>query len=104
MAQSTRTLSVTKVTPSTSSGTVMSDVGGIDCGAMCASVYDKGTAVTLSATPGARSKFIGWTGRVHGDRLVRGHDGRFRVGHRELPCAADYDNTPFRNAKIPQRR
>ncbi|MEA2469788.1 MAG: hypothetical protein QOE38_787 [Thermoleophilaceae bacterium] len=46
----------------TGSGTVTSDVGGIDCGATCAHTYDDATPVTLTATPASPSTFTGWTG------------------------------------------
>lgn len=35
---------------------------GIDCGSDCAERYDPGTVVTLTATPGAESTFLEWTG------------------------------------------
>lgn len=45
------------------SGTVTSDVGGIDCGATCSANYIAGTPVVLAATPGAGgSVFAGWGG------------------------------------------
>ena len=56
-----RTLTVQKT--GTGTGTVMSDVGKVDCGATCADSYPDGTAVILTATaaiPG--SVFSGWRG------------------------------------------
>lgn len=43
------------------SGTVRSDLRGIDCGTDCTEVYGDGTVVTLTATPGPRSSFGGWS-------------------------------------------
>ena len=53
-------LSVTKT--GSGSGSVSSDIGAIDCGGTCADDYDEGTAVTLSATAAAGSRFAGWSG------------------------------------------
>lgn len=53
-------LSVTKV--GNGSGTVTSDVPGIDCGATCNTSYPYGTKVTLTATAAAGSIFTGWGG------------------------------------------
>jgi Putative Ig domain/Divergent InlB B-repeat domain len=39
---------------------------GIDCGATCDITLDGGTPVTLTATPAADSKFIGWSGACAG--------------------------------------
>jgi hypothetical protein len=44
------------------SGSVVSDVAGIDCGATCAANFTDGTTVTLTATAGAGSSFLGWAG------------------------------------------
>ena len=43
-------------------GTVTSNPTGIDCGSTCASSYDEGTSVQLTATATAGSAFAGWTG------------------------------------------
>lgn len=43
-------------------GLVESDIGGMDCGPTCSVSYNYGTQVTLSATPGPYSTFVGWTG------------------------------------------
>jgi hypothetical protein len=48
--------------PGLGSGTVTSAQGGINCGATCATAYDYGTVVTLTATPATGSIFNGWTG------------------------------------------
>jgi hypothetical protein len=44
------------------SGTVTSDVSGINCGTDCASPYPYNTMVTLTATPDIGSTFTGWAG------------------------------------------
>jgi len=49
-------------TNGTGSGSVSSDVGGIDCGSSCLASFDAGTAVTLTATPSPGSRFTGWSG------------------------------------------
>lgn len=59
-----RILTVTK--DGTGSGTVMSNPPGIDCGSMCASAFNKGSDVGLSATPAAGSTFTGWSGDCSG--------------------------------------
>jgi len=54
------------ITPSgTGSGTVSSSPAGTSCGAGCLS-FAAGTAVTLTATPGAGSTFAGWSGACSG--------------------------------------
>jgi hypothetical protein len=44
------------------SGTVTSSPAGINCGSACSATYPSGTAVTLTATPGFLSVFVGWSG------------------------------------------
>lgn len=53
--------SLNAVWAGTGSGTVTSDVGGINCGATCTQNYYAGTVVTLTATPDSTSAFIGWS-------------------------------------------
>jgi hypothetical protein len=58
-----RTLETLVVTRSgIGTGTVTSAPAGINCGTACSATYLDGTAVTLTATPGALSVFVGWTG------------------------------------------
>jgi uncharacterized repeat protein (TIGR02543 family) len=57
-------LSVSKAGAGT--GTVTSDVSGINCGTTCSSFFPQNTVVTLTATPGPNSSFTnagaGWSG------------------------------------------
>jgi Ca2+-binding RTX toxin-like protein len=50
-------------------GTVVSEPSGIDCGPGCRSgsaSYPEGTDVTLTPTPAAGSRFVGWSGACSG--------------------------------------
>jgi hypothetical protein len=56
-------LHVDKVLTGTgASGTVTSAPTGINCGTDCDEIYDHGTAITLTATAGAGSRFSSWGG------------------------------------------
>ena len=57
-------LNVTNNTPN--DGTVISDSGGIKCGAVCSQVYDSGSVVVLSALPANGYQFTGWGGACSG--------------------------------------
>ncbi|MCF8056246.1 MAG: carboxypeptidase regulatory-like domain-containing protein [Desulfocapsa sp.] len=50
----------------TGTGTVIGS-GAIDCGATCSDTYPYGTQVTLAATAGAGSTFMGWSGDCTGN-------------------------------------
>ena len=52
------TLSVSKI----GSGTVTSDVGGINCGTACSASFTPTTRVVLTAAPSAGYAFTGWSG------------------------------------------
>ena len=53
-------------------GTVTSDTGGINCGAVCNSTPVLGTVVTLTAAPKTGYTFAGWTGACSGLALTCG--------------------------------
>jgi Divergent InlB B-repeat domain len=59
-----KTLTVAKTGSGT--GTVTSAPDGIACGATCSQAFEDGTAVTLTATPAAGSRFTGWSGVCSG--------------------------------------
>lgn len=61
----TFTLNVDKTGNGT--GTISSSPSGVNCGADCTEVYNIGTVVTLSATPGSGSSFAGWSGACTGN-------------------------------------
>ena len=48
------------------SGTITSNIGGINCGLACSATVDSGIAVTLTATPPAGKTFAGWSGACTG--------------------------------------
>jgi hypothetical protein len=52
----------------TGTGTVASDVPGFTCTASCASDWDGGQQVTLSAAPGAGQRFVRWGSSCTGDQ------------------------------------
>jgi hypothetical protein len=52
----------------TGAGTIASDVPGVSCTASCASDWDGGLQVTLSATPGVGQRFVRWGGSCSGDQ------------------------------------
>lgn len=59
---STTYYSISVVKNGTGLGTVTSDTGGINCGAVCFASYSAGTSVILTPTANADSVFTSWTG------------------------------------------
>ena len=53
-------------TQGTGTGTVTSDVGGINCPGVCGATYEDGVAVVLTATGDPNSTFTGWSGACAG--------------------------------------
>ncbi|KPA17794.1 secreted protein containing Peptidase S8 and S53, subtilisin, kexin, sedolisin [Candidatus Magnetomorum sp. HK-1] len=47
-------------------GSVRSTPAGIVCGSICQEYFQKDSIVTLTATPGADARFIGWSGACNG--------------------------------------
>ena len=58
------TLTITRAGSGT--GTITSDVGGINCGSTCIGSFGYGSVVFLTATPSSTSSFTGWTGDYTG--------------------------------------
>jgi len=61
---STFSLTITKT--GTGTGTVTSSPSGINCGSACTARFAEGTVVTLTASAGGSSLFIGWGGNCAG--------------------------------------
>jgi hypothetical protein len=50
----------------TGTGTVASELPGLDCATACTTQWDPGSAVPLTATPGPGLRFVRWTGACTG--------------------------------------
>jgi hypothetical protein len=50
----------------TGSGSVKSDIPGVDCSAACSSDWNAGTKLALAATPAKGQRFVRWTGACSG--------------------------------------
>lgn len=60
------TLSIGK----SNSGTVASDIAGINCGNACSAKFNGGTVVTLTAAPPTGKTFVNWSGGCGGTEAV----------------------------------
>jgi hypothetical protein len=49
------------------SGTVTSDVPGVDCTSTCSTLWDEGSSITLAAAPRPGRRFVKWTGACAGN-------------------------------------
>jgi hypothetical protein len=49
-------------------GTITTEPGGIQCGAVCTYLFRRGSTLTLRATPNGRSRFRGWAGACTGKK------------------------------------
>jgi uncharacterized repeat protein (TIGR02543 family) len=58
------TVTVTNGNPT--SGLVISDVGGINCGTNCVAKVTAGATIKLTAKPNSKRKFAGWSGACSG--------------------------------------
>ncbi len=47
-------------------GSIVSDVPGVECSASCSSEWDAGGTVTLAATPSGNQRFVSWSGACTG--------------------------------------
>ncbi len=86
------TLTVAKI--GNGNGTVTSTPAGINCGADCSEVYDKGTSVTLQAAAASGSFFTGWSG------VADCADGNITL-NADMTCTATFKKptvTTFRSA------
>jgi uncharacterized repeat protein (TIGR01451 family) len=61
-----QTFTLTVATAGAGSGTVTSDLGGINCPGTCSAPLAMGTAVSVTATPAAGFSFTGWSGACSG--------------------------------------
>ncbi len=86
-------ISVTK--SGNGSGTVTSDVAGINCGSECVDIYEQNDIVTFTATEDLCSIFQGWTGDCNGMTCVitvdiaKSANAEFSLDTGCDPCASD---------------
>ena len=59
-------MALTATVAGTGSGTILSTPSGMSCGSVCATGFETGTVVTLSATPAFGSVLTGWLGICSG--------------------------------------
>ncbi len=69
-ANQPQTATLTILKAGSGSGTVTSNDGGINCGAICSNTYTLNTVVTLTATPTTGSTIGGWSGNGCGPSVT----------------------------------
>ena len=70
MAQFSTSPMLSVILGGSGTGVVTSDPPDIDCGKICNAQFDPDTQVTLTATPGPNSSFVGWEGGCSGSGSV----------------------------------
>jgi hypothetical protein len=73
----------------TGTGTVTSQPAGIDCGATCTVGLPEEGSVTLTASPAAGSRFVGWSGACAGFAACT-----VQVGEAQASVNAEFEATP----------
>ena len=72
-------------------GSILADVGGIDCGAVCEAAYGNGATVQLSALPTYGGVVSGWSAACPGGAITISSDVSCTVTLDAAPCGGETD-------------